>query len=51
MESKPASFRRVFEVEPVSDAAKISAHLEHGLLKVHLPKAERVKPRRIPIGD
>jgi len=51
VESKPAGFRRVFEVEPVIDTAKISAHLEQGLLKVQLPKAERVKPRRIPVGD
>jgi len=51
VESKPASFRRIFEVEPVIDTVKITAHLEQGLLKVHLPKAERVMPRRIPVGD
>jgi len=51
VESKPAHFRRVFEVEPVIDASKITAHLEQGLLKVHLPKAERVKPRKITVSD
>ena len=51
VESKPASFRRVFEVDPTIEAGKISAHLEQGLLKVHLPKAERVKPRRIAVTD
>lgn len=51
VESKPASFRRVFEVDPAIETGKISAHLEQGLLRVHLPKAERVKPRQIAVTD
>ena len=51
VESKPAHFRRIFEVEPVINASKITAHLEQGLLKVHLPKTDRVKPRKITIAD
>jgi len=51
VESKPAHFRRVFELDPTIDTEKISARLEQGLLKVHLPKAERVQPRKITVGD
>jgi HSP20 family protein len=51
VESKPAGFRRVFEVDPTLDTGKIEAHLEQGLLIVRLPKAERVKPRRILVTE
>ena len=51
VESKPASFHRAFEVDPTIEAARISAQLEQGLLTVRLPKAERVKPRRIAVTD
>ncbi len=48
-ESLQADYRRVFELDPSVDAAKISAHIEQGVLTLHLPKAERVKPRRIEV--
>lgn len=32
------------------DPEHIEAEIENGLLKVHLPKAQRSMPRRIPIG-
>jgi len=51
MESKPAGFRRSFEIEPTIDGGKISARLEQGLLTVHLPKAERLQPRKIAVTD
>jgi len=51
VESKPESFRRVFELDPVIDTAKIAAHLDQGLLTLTLPKAERVKPRKIVVSD
>lgn len=51
LESRPAHFRRSFELDPAVDPGKISAHLEQGLLRVHLAKAERVKPRKITIRD
>jgi len=51
VESKPAHFLRSFELDPAVDPGKISAHLEQGLLQVHLAKAERVKPRKIAIRD
>jgi HSP20 family protein len=50
-ESTPADYRRVFELDPAIDAAKISAKLEQGILTVHLPKAEQVKPRKVVVND
>lgn len=32
------------------DPEHIEAEIENGLLKVHLPKAQRSMPRRIPVG-
>ncbi|MBN2506834.1 MAG: Hsp20/alpha crystallin family protein [Verrucomicrobia bacterium] len=48
-ESRPADFRRVFELDPVIDAQKIRAHIHQGLLTLELPKTEAVKPRRIAV--
>ncbi|SRR5713101_894318 len=50
-ESRVADYRRVFELDPAVDTAKISARMEQGLLTVTLPKSERVKPRKITVGD
>src|SRR5262245_5440274 len=50
-ESRPAHFRRVFELEPAIDTAKISAKMDQGILTLSLPKAERVKPRKILIDN
>jgi len=50
-ESYQADYRRVFELDPSVDAAKISAHIEQGVLTLRLPKAERVKPRRIQVTE
>ncbi len=49
-ESSPRDFRRTFVLDPSIDASKISATIEQGVLKVHLPKAERVKPRKIVVS-
>lgn len=46
-ESSQRDFRRVFELDPTIDTSKIAARLEDGLLKLVLPKAEKVKPRKI----
>ena len=51
VESKPAHFRRIFELDPSTDSSRITARLEQGLLTLTLPKAEQVKPRRIAVGD
>ncbi len=49
-ESRPIHYRRVFELDPAIDAAKISAKMEQGILTLELPKAEKVKPRKIGIS-
>jgi HSP20 family protein len=49
-ESNPADYRRVFELDPSIEAGKISAQIEQGVLTLTLPKAERVKPRRITVS-
>jgi HSP20 family protein len=49
-ESQTADFRRSFELDSSIDADKISARIEQGILTVTLPKAEQVKPRRIPVA-
>jgi len=40
---------RTFEISEVIDASKISAEYADGVLTLHLPKADAVKPRRIEI--
>lgn len=49
-ESCGADYRRVFELDPSIDTAKINARLEEGVLYLELPKAEKVKPRKIKIA-
>lgn len=49
-ESRSENFRRVFELDPSIDANKISAKMEQGILRVTLPKAEHVKPRKIAVS-
>jgi HSP20 family protein len=49
-ESPTADFRRAFELDPSIDAGKISARIEQGVLTLTLPKAEKVKPRRISVS-
>lgn len=48
-ESRPADYRRVFELDPTIDRGKISARMEQGVLNLTLPKAEQVKPRKITV--
>ncbi len=49
-ESTPRDYRRVFVLDPTIDSAKIEARMDNGVLKLHLPKAEQVKPRRITVS-
>jgi len=49
-ESSPADFRRVFELDPAIEAAKISARMEQGILTLTLPKADAAKPRKIAVA-
>jgi HSP20 family protein len=50
-ESRDLSFRRVFELDPSIDASKIHAKIDQGVLRLTLPKAESVKPRKISVGE
>jgi len=50
-ESKPAHFRRVFELDPAIDTGKINARMEQGVFTLTLPKTEKVKPRKITVGE
>jgi HSP20 family protein len=43
-------FYRSFRVSESIDAGKISAEYAEGVLTLHLPKAESVKPRKIAVG-
>jgi HSP20 family protein len=43
-------FNRSIELATPIDADKISAKLENGVLTVTLPKAERLKPRKIEVA-
>jgi HSP20 family protein len=49
-ESRPENFRRTFELDPSIDAGRISAKIEQGLVRLTLPKAEHVKPRKITVS-
>ena len=40
---------RTFQVSEAVDATKISAECANGVLTLHLPKAEAVKPRKIAV--
>jgi HSP20 family protein len=48
-ESREADYRRVFELDPAIDTAKITAKVDQGILTLTLPKSERVKPRKITV--
>jgi HSP20 family protein len=43
------SFERTFTLPSTVDAEHVQATVEHGVLTLVLPKAERAKPREIPV--
>ncbi|MDB6023569.1 MAG: hypothetical protein JWQ04_3426 [Pedosphaera sp.] len=50
-ESSGADYRRVFELDPAIDTARIEAKIVQGVLTLHLPKSEAVKPRKVVVND
>lgn len=42
-------YRRVFALSKELDSEKISAAFEHGVLKLNIPKAEHLQPRKVEI--
>jgi HSP20 family protein len=49
-ESRPENFRRTFELDPSINAGKIGAKIDRGVVTLTLPKAEKVKPRKIAVS-
>jgi len=43
-------YRRVFTLSKELDSEKISAEFEHGVLKLSIPKAEHLQPRKVEIS-
>jgi len=50
-ESSDLDYRRTFVLDPMVDTSKLRCTIDQGLLRVHLPKAEKVKPRKIAVTD
>jgi len=48
-EYEEGDFYRAFAIHESIDATKIEASCKHGILTVHLPKVEAVKPRQITV--
>jgi HSP20 family molecular chaperone IbpA len=46
---EPVVFGRTFTVPNSIDPASVSAELNAGVLRIHLPKSEAAKPRRIAV--
>jgi len=49
IERQYGPWQRTFQIEVPIDTAKVAASYEDGVLTVHLPKQEAVKPRQIAI--
>jgi HSP20 family molecular chaperone IbpA len=47
---EPCDYYRAFRIGESVNATEISAHYADGVLTVHLPKAEMLKPRKIEIA-
>jgi len=50
-ESSAATFRRSFVLDPMIDSTRVKAQIDNGVLCLHLPKAEEVKPRKVTVTD
>lgn len=50
VERSYGSFARSITLPRPVDSSKVEAHLEDGVLRIHLPKLEEARPRQINIG-
>ena len=50
IERRYGKFRRVVTIPVPVDEEKITADYSEGVLKVNVPKSEKVKPKRIPVN-
>jgi HSP20 family molecular chaperone IbpA len=48
-EFETGDFYRVFQIHEMIDASKIVAEAKNGVLTVHLPKQEAVKPKQVKV--
>jgi HSP20 family protein len=48
-ESRYGSFRRIVELPAQIESQKVTAECADGVLTVHIPRSERVKPRQIEV--
>ncbi|WP_394841023.1 Hsp20/alpha crystallin family protein [Pendulispora brunnea] len=48
-EFQPRDYHRTFAIPQGIDGAKIAAKFVDGVLQIHLPKSETLKPRRIEV--
>ena len=44
-----ATYHRQFRLSDAVDTERIAAEMKHGVLRVTIPKAERMRPRTIPV--
>lgn len=49
IERQYGAWQRTFQIEVPIDTQKVAANYEDGVLTVHLPKQESIKPRQIAI--
>ncbi len=49
-ERRTGKFRRIFALGNDVDSERISAEYENGILTVHVPKVEKVQPKKIQVN-
>jgi HSP20 family protein len=49
IERRHGEFRRMIQLPDAVDEEKVDAKFENGVLTIHVPKSEKVKPKRIPV--